>query len=79
MLLMFTTYIFWELVSFPDKPDEDWYWPAQISYTQAFSRCLISPGSSPFDFHFYDGDGDDDEDDHDHDTVIINVCHYRGL
>ena len=32
-------------------PDEDWYWPVEIPYTQAFSRCLISPCSSPFDFH----------------------------
>ena len=38
----------------PNKPDEDWYWPVEISYTQAFSRCLISPCSSLFfDFHLY--------------------------
>ena len=48
----FATYIFWEFVSCPNKPDEVWYWPVEMSYTQAFSRCLISPSSSPFDFHF---------------------------
>ena len=49
----FTTYKFCELVSCPNIPDEDWYWPVEISYTQAYSRCLISPCSSLFDFHFY--------------------------
>ena len=44
----FTTYKFCKFVSCPNKPDEDWYWLVEISYTQAFSRCLISPCSSPF-------------------------------
>ena len=41
------------LVVLLNKPDEDWYWHVEISYTQTFSRCLISSCSSPFDFHFY--------------------------
>lgn len=38
----------------PNKPDEEWYLPVEMSYTQAFSRYLISPCSSAFDFHFYE-------------------------
>ena len=45
--------IFCEFVSFPNKPVEDWYWLIEISYTQVFSRCSISPCNSPFNFHFY--------------------------
>ena len=26
---------------FPNKPDEDWYWPVEILYTLEFSHCLI--------------------------------------
>ena len=32
-------------MSFSNKLDEDCYWPVEISYTQAFSYCLISPYS----------------------------------
>ena len=26
-----------------NKPDEDWYWPVEISQLNSISRCLISP------------------------------------
>ena len=35
---------------FPNKPDEDWYWPVEILYTLEFSHCLISLCRSLFDF-----------------------------
>ena len=55
-----TTSIFCEFVSCPNKPNEHWYWSVEISYTQAFSRCLISPCSSFFDFHFYYNNSNND-------------------
>ena len=29
-----------------NKPDEDWYWPVEISQLNSISRCLISPCKS---------------------------------
>ena len=49
----FTTFIFCEFVSCPNKPDEDWYYSVEISYTQTFSHCLISPCSSPYNMFLF--------------------------
>ena len=32
-----------------NKPDEDWYWPVEISQLNSISRCLISPCKSLLD------------------------------
>ena len=32
-----------------NQPDEDWYWPVQISQLNSISRCLISPCKSRLD------------------------------
>ena len=35
-------FIFYKVVRYPNKPDEGWHWPAQISLKSKFSRCFIS-------------------------------------
>ena len=36
-----------------NKPDEDWYWPVEISQLNSISRCLISPCKSLLDCNVF--------------------------
>ena len=36
-----------------NKPDEDWYWPVEISQLNSISHCLISPGKSLLDCNVF--------------------------
>ena len=36
-----------------NKPDEDWYWPVEISQPNSISRCLISPCKSLLDCNVF--------------------------
>ena len=36
-----------------NKPDEDWYWPVEISQLYSISRCLISPCKSLLDCNVF--------------------------
>ena len=36
-----------------NKPDEDWYWPVEISQLNSISRCLISPCRSLLDCNVF--------------------------
>ena len=50
--LFYFTYIIvnsWYL----NKPDEDWYWPVEISQLNSISRCLISPCKSLLDCNVF--------------------------
>ena len=35
---------------FPNKPDEDWYWPVEILYTLAFFTLFDQSLQKSFDF-----------------------------
>ena len=36
-----------------NKPDEDWYWPVEISQLNSISRCLISPCKGLLDCNLF--------------------------
>ena len=36
-----------------NKPDEEWYWPVEISQLNSISRCLISPCKSLLDCNVF--------------------------
>ena len=38
-----------------NKPDEDWYWPVEISQLNSISRCLISPWKSLLGCNVFSG------------------------
>ena len=43
----------WHLNNNFNKPNEDWYWPVEISQLNSISRCLISPCKSLLDGNVY--------------------------
>ena len=53
---------------FPNKPDEDWYWPVEILYTLASLTLLDQSLQWSFWLQFYD-ESDDDED-----RFILHWC-----
>ena len=50
----FTSYNYISVTSwYLHKPDEDWYWPVEISQLNSISRCLISPCKSLLDYNVF--------------------------